>query len=147
MFVSPTRLYIPYVYISFHHRTLTGLPHDESPTLEPGTSSRISARFMAPGHETPRARRGGCSSGGGPQSAPFWRRVRRALAPRRFAGNPRRSLFGGWALPERNMNIRTTRSTAVEPRRAVLPHESGRPTRAAQLQQDNPQMINSGYID
>ena len=28
---------------------------------------------------------GGCSSGGGPQSALFWRRVRRALAPRRFA--------------------------------------------------------------
>ena len=25
---------------------------------------------------------GECSSGGGPQSAPFWRRVRRALAPR-----------------------------------------------------------------
>ena len=43
---------------------------------------------------------GGRSSGGGAQSAPFWRRVRRALAPRRFFGNPRRSLFGGWALPK-----------------------------------------------
>ena len=46
---------------------------------------------------------GGCSSGGEPQSAPFYRRVRRALAPRMFSGNPRRSLFGGWALPERNV--------------------------------------------
>ena len=46
---------------------------------------------------------GGCFSGEGPQSMPFWRRVRRALAPRRFAGNPRRSLFGGWALPKRNV--------------------------------------------
>ena len=34
------------------------LPHDEFPTLESGTRSRISARFMAPGHKTPRARRG-----------------------------------------------------------------------------------------
>ena len=41
---------------------------------------------------------GGCSSGGGPQSEPFWRHMGRALAPRRFSGNPRRSLFGGWAL-------------------------------------------------
>ena len=41
---------------------------------------------------------GGCSSGERPQSAPFSRRVRRALAPRRFAGYPWRSLFGGWAL-------------------------------------------------
>ena len=55
---------------------------------------------MAPGHDTPRARRAGCSSGVGPQSASFWRRVRRALVPRRFAGNPRRSLFG--AGPSQN---------------------------------------------
>ena len=47
------------VTVYFYHRTLRGLPHDELPTLEPGTRFRISARFMAPGHETPRARRGG----------------------------------------------------------------------------------------
>ena len=46
---------------------------------------------------------GRCSSGMGPQSTPFWRRARLALAPRRFAGHPRRSLFAGWALPERNV--------------------------------------------
>ena len=46
---------------------------------------------------------GGSSAGGGAQSAPFWRRVRPALAPRRLAGNPRRSLFRGWALPQRNV--------------------------------------------
>ena len=45
----------------------------------------------------------GCSPGGGAQSAPFWRRAHRALASRRFSGNPRRSLFGGWALLERNI--------------------------------------------
>ena len=31
--------------------------------------------------------------------------MRRALAPRRFSGNPRCSLFGGWALPERNVFV------------------------------------------
>ena len=55
--------YIPefpliHMYIYFHHRTLSALPHDCLPTLEPGTRSRISPRFMAPGHETPRARQG-----------------------------------------------------------------------------------------
>ena len=53
------------VYIYFYHRTLRGLQNDELPTLEPGTKSRISARFMAPGHETPRARRGGAPRAGG----------------------------------------------------------------------------------
>ena len=40
----------------------------------------------------------GCLSGGGPQFASFWRRARRALAPRRLSGNPRRSIFGGWTI-------------------------------------------------
>ena len=47
---------------------------------------------------------GRCSSGMGPQSTPFWRRDPLALAPRRFGGHPRRSLYGGWALPERNVS-------------------------------------------
>ena len=47
-----------YTYIHFYPRTLSALPHDCLPTLEPGTRSRISARFMAPGDETPRARQG-----------------------------------------------------------------------------------------
>ena len=46
---------------------------------------------------------GGWSSGVWAQPASFWRRVRRALAPRSFSGNPRRSFFGGWALPKRNV--------------------------------------------
>ena len=52
------------VYIYFYHRTLGALPH-KLPTLEAGTGSRISARFMAPGHETPRARRGDAPRVGG----------------------------------------------------------------------------------
>ena len=56
--------YIPefpliHMYIYFHHRTLSALPHDCLPTLEPGTRSRISTRFMARGDETPRAHQGG----------------------------------------------------------------------------------------
>ena len=47
-----------YTYIHFYHRRLRGLSHDELPSLERGTRCRISARFIAPGHETPRARRG-----------------------------------------------------------------------------------------
>ena len=39
------------------------------PTLEPGTRSRISARFT-PGHETPRARRGGAPRPGGRSPCP-----------------------------------------------------------------------------
>ena len=69
---------------------------------------------------TPRARQGMLLGRGGAvrASAPFWRRVRRAVAHRRFSGNPRRSLFGGWALPERDVfgggigrKIRAGRST------------------------------------
>ena len=48
-----------------YHRTLSALPHDEFPTLEPGTRYRVSARFIALGHETPRARRGGAPRAGG----------------------------------------------------------------------------------
>ena len=54
----------------FYPRTLSALPHDCLPTLEPGTRSRISARFMAPGHETPRARRGGTPRAGGRSPCP-----------------------------------------------------------------------------
>ena len=50
----------------FYHRKLSAPAHDELPTLEPGARCRISARFMAPGHETPRARRGGAPRAGGP---------------------------------------------------------------------------------
>ena len=46
------------------------IPHDEWPTLEPGTRSRISGRFMAPGLETPRARRGGASRARGRSPRP-----------------------------------------------------------------------------
>ena len=46
------------IYIYFCPRTLSALPHDCLPTLEPVTRSWISARFMSPGHETPRARWG-----------------------------------------------------------------------------------------
>ena len=51
--------------IYFYHRTLSALPHDCLPTLEPGTTSRISGLFMAPGHETPLARQGGAPRAGG----------------------------------------------------------------------------------
>ena len=52
------------VDINFHHRTLSALPHDCLPTLEPCTKSRISARFMARGDETPRAHQGGAPRAG-----------------------------------------------------------------------------------
>ena len=51
--------YLVYIYIYFYLRTMSALPHDFLPMLEPGTRSRISARFMAPGLESPRARQGG----------------------------------------------------------------------------------------
>ena len=51
--------------IYFYHRTLSALPHDELPTLEPGTRSRISEKFMAPGHETPHSCQGGVLRAGG----------------------------------------------------------------------------------
>ena len=59
-----------HVYIYFYPQTLIALPHDHLPTLEPGTISRISARFMAPGHETPRARPGGAPRAGGRSPRP-----------------------------------------------------------------------------
>ena len=46
-------------------RTRSALPDDCLPTPEPGTRCRISARFMAPAHETPRARQGGAPRPGG----------------------------------------------------------------------------------
>ena len=46
------------IYLYFHHRTLSALPHDCLSTLEPGTRSWISTRFMARGDETPRADQG-----------------------------------------------------------------------------------------
>ena len=68
---SQAALYmVLYMYIYFYPRTLSALPHDCLPTLEPGTRSRISARFMAPGHETPRARRGGTARAGGHSPRP-----------------------------------------------------------------------------
>ena len=59
-----------HIYIYFCHRTLSALPHNELPTLEPGTRPRISARFMAPGHETPRAHWGGAPRAGGHSARP-----------------------------------------------------------------------------
>ena len=54
-------LYILRIY--FYHRTFSALPHDWLPTLEPGTSCRISTR--APAGETPRAHQGGAPRAGG----------------------------------------------------------------------------------
>ena len=59
-----------YVYIYFYHRTLSALPHDCLPTLEPGTRSRISARTMARGDETPRAHQEGARLAGGGSPRP-----------------------------------------------------------------------------
>ena len=59
-----------YIYMYFYHRKLSAPAHDELPTLEPGARCRISARFMAPGHETPRARRGGAPRPGGRSPRP-----------------------------------------------------------------------------
>ena len=58
------------MHIYFYHLTLSALPHDCLPTLEPGTRTRISARFMAPGHETPRARQGDAPRAGGRSPRP-----------------------------------------------------------------------------
>ena len=67
-FTSGTE-HIIYIYV-LYHRTLSALQNDELPTLEPGTSSRISARFMAPGQEIPRARRWGAPRAGGRSPRP-----------------------------------------------------------------------------
>ena len=55
----------PCTYIYFYPQTLSAFPHDCLPTLQPGKRSRISARFMAPGHENPRARQRGAPRAGG----------------------------------------------------------------------------------
>ena len=69
------------MYRYFHNRTLSALPHDCLPT---GSLYEISdlREIYGSGRRNSAGSSGGCSSGGGPQSAPFWRRVRRALAPR-----------------------------------------------------------------
>ena len=74
------------VYIHSYHRTLRGFPHDELPTLEPGTRSRISAKFMAPEHETPRARRGGAPRAGG--RSPLLATCAPSAEPLRLEGSP-----------------------------------------------------------
>ena len=87
----------------FYLRTLSALPRDcphWSPVQDLGSTRDLWRRDTKL-----RVLVKGCSSGGGSQSAPFWRCVRRALTPRRLSGNPRRSLFGGWALPERNVFV------------------------------------------
>ena len=58
------------IYIYFYPRTLSALPHDCLPTPEPGARSRISARFMAPGLETPRTRQGSVPRAGGRSPRP-----------------------------------------------------------------------------
>ena len=84
-------------YIYFYPRTLSALPHDHLPTLEPGTRSRISARFMAPGHEPPRARRGGASRARGHSPCPSGDVC---AEPLRLEGSPetRRVLSSGAGL-------------------------------------------------
>ena len=62
------------------HILLSALPHDCLPTLEAGTISDLREIYGA-GRRNSAVLSGGYSSGGGPQSALFWRRVRRALAP------------------------------------------------------------------
>ena len=59
-----------YTHIYFYPRTLSVLTHDCLPTLKAGKRSRISGRFMAPGLETPRARRGGASRARGRSPRP-----------------------------------------------------------------------------
>ena len=53
----------------FYQRTLSALLHDFFSTRS-GTRSQISAGFMAPGHETPRARQGGAPRAGGRSPRP-----------------------------------------------------------------------------
>ena len=73
---------------------LRALLHDCLPTLEPGTRSRISARCMAPGRETPRARRGGA-----PRPGVAGRVLLATCAPRvcasRFLRKPEEFRFRG----------------------------------------------------
>ena len=55
------------------------------PHWSPGTRSRISARFFWRRDTKLCVLVGGVLLGRGPGSAPFWRRVRHSLAPRRFS--------------------------------------------------------------
>ena len=48
-----------------YHGALPALPHDCLPTLEPGTRSQISTRFMARGNAIPRAHQEGAPRAGG----------------------------------------------------------------------------------
>ena len=67
----PLRDDVVHIYfVYFYPPTLSALLHDCLPTLEASTRSRISSRFMAPGHETPRARRGGVPRAGGRSPRP-----------------------------------------------------------------------------
>ena len=98
------RFFSPSVVLSMHvllSLDVSALRHDCLPTLEPGTKSRISARFMAQGGSS-----GGCSSGGGGR-LPFSRRVCGVLVPRSSletrgvpSSGPGHSqngiFFGGW---------------------------------------------------
>ena len=54
----------------FYHQTRSALPHDCLPTLELGTRSGNSARFMARGDETPRAHQGGAPRARGRRPCP-----------------------------------------------------------------------------
>ena len=100
--VSPSRR-SPHVYV--YHRTLSPLPHDFLPTLEPGTRSRISERFMAWGDETPRAHQEDAPRAGGRSPRPSCDVCAELLRlevlwkpeafPDRRLGLPRRERFGG----------------------------------------------------
>ena len=90
--------YIHTVY--FYPRTLSALPHDHLTALEPGTRSRISARFMTPGHETPRARRGGAPRAEGRSPCPSGDVC---AEPLRLEGSPEtRGVPSSGAGPSRN---------------------------------------------
>ena len=56
--------------IHIYHRTLSALPKGGLPTPEPVTRAWISARFLPPGHNTPRSRRGGAPRVGGRSPRP-----------------------------------------------------------------------------
>ena len=89
-----------YIYIYFYPRTLSALPHDHLPTLEPGTRSRISARFMALGHEPPGARRGGAPRAEGRSPCPSGDVC---AEPSRLEGSPEtRSVPSSGAGPSQN---------------------------------------------
>ena len=79
---------------------LGGLQNDELPTLEPGTRSPISARFTAPGHETPRARRGDDPRAGGRRPRPS---ADVCAEPLRHEGSPEtRGVLSSAAGPSQN---------------------------------------------